>query len=185
MTARRLTMSLVSVVVILFAGCQSKSSTTETGGAPAVNAVVEANKAGVTAFMTGMARGDTTVVDSFVAPNMVEHQQVPGMGTGMAGLKGLIASWHAAFPDLQITINDMAADSDKVWVYSTMSGTMKGALMGMKPTGKTFRVDGFDLVRIENGKAVEHWGVMDDVGMMQQLGLNMASGGGKKAGAKH
>jgi predicted ester cyclase len=130
-----------------------------------------------------MAGGDTTVVDSFIAENFVEHQQMPGMPPGPAGLKAFIMAWHGAFPDLQMTVNDMAADSDKVWIYSTMSGTMKGPLMGMKPTGKAFRIDGFDLVRIENGKAVEHWGMTDMGGMMQQLGLNMASAGGKK-GAK-
>jgi predicted ester cyclase len=183
-TAHRIrTASAFVVAVLLFAGCQSKSSTTSEN-APSASATEASNEQGTRSFMAGMARGDTTVVDSFVAENFVEHQQMPGMQPGPAGLKAMIVGWHAAFPDMQMTITDMAADSDKVWVHSTMSGTMKGPMMGMKPTGKTFQAEAFDLVRIENGKAVEHWGSMDNAGMMQQLGLSMPSGAGK-AGAKH
>jgi predicted ester cyclase len=176
-------LSALAAVLFLIAGCSSKTTQTAMEQAPSANATAQANEAGSRTFMAGMARGDTTVVDSFIAVNFVEHQQMPGMPPGAAGLKAFIAAWHTAFPDLQLTINDMAADSDKVWIYSTMSGTMKGPLMGMKPTGKSFHADSFDLVRIENGKVVEHWGMSDNMGMMQQLGLSMAPPGGKK-GAK-
>lgn len=176
--------SVLCIAVLVFAGCQSKSSSTSTETASSTNATAESNKQAVEAFMAGMARGDTTVVDSFVAENLVEHQQMPGMASGPAGLKAMIAQWHEAFPDLQMTVNDISADSNKVWVYSTMSGTMKGPLMGMKPTGRTFHMDGFDLVRMENGKAVEHWGESDNMAMMQQLGLSMPSGA-KQGGTKH
>lgn len=172
----------MAVAVILAAGCQPKSENASSE-ATAANEVAEANKAGVRKFIEGMAKGDTSVVDSLVADNMVEHQMMPGMAPGPAGIKAMIAEWHSAFPDMEITIHDMAADGDKVWVYSTMSGTMTGPLMGRKPTGKSFKVDGFDLLRIENGKAVEHWGAMDNMEMMQQLGMS-APPSEKKGGAK-
>jgi len=178
------TLSAFAAFVLLIVGCSSKTSSTTTEQTPSANATVQANESGTRTFLAGMARGDTTVVDSFIAENFVEHQQMPGMPPGPAGLKAFITAWHTAFPDLQLTVNDMAADSDKVWIYSTMSGTMKGPLMGMKPTGKSFHSDSFDLVRIENGKVVEHWGLSDNDGMMQQLGVTMPSAGGKKGGAK-
>jgi predicted ester cyclase len=66
-----------------------------------------------------------------------------------------------------------------------MSGTMKGEFMGMKPTGKSFNVEAFDLVRVENGKAVEHWGVLDGAAMMAQLaGTPPSAGAAKGAKAK-
>lgn len=186
MTARRFrSASAVFAAILLFAGCQSKSSTTASESASsAASATKEANMQGTRSFMAGMARGDTTVVDSFIASNFVEHEQVPGSAPGAAGLRAMITSFHTAFPDMQMPISDMAADSDKVWVHSTMTGTMKGPLMGMKPTGKSFSIEAFDLVRIENGKAVEHWGSTDFAGMLQQLGVSMAPPGGK-AGKKH
>lgn len=174
-TGRFRMVSAFAAVLLLTAGCQSKTSSTATESASTANATQQTNMEGVRTFMAGMARGDTTVVDSLIAENFIEHQTMPGMPPGTAGLKAFITAWHTAFPDLQMTVNAMAADSDKVWVYSTTSGTMKGPLMGMKPTGKSFRADGFDLVRIENGKVVEHWGMTDDAGMMQQLGVHMPS----------
>jgi len=62
-----------------------------------------------------------------------------------------------------------------------MTGTMTGPLMGMKPTGKVFSNENFDLVKIENGQAVEHWGASDTGAMMMQLGLTMTAPGGKPA----
>ena len=53
----------------------------------------------------------------------------------------------------------------------TMSGTHEGALMGMAPTGRAVRQDHMHFVGFEDGKAVEHWGVREDLGMMRQLGL--------------
>lgn len=78
--------------------------------------------------------------------------------------------FRAAFPDLQFQINDLVAKGDKVWAYITIRGTHKGQFMDMAPTGKTIEVKGFDIVRLANGKAVEHWGLTDSMTMMMQLG---------------
>jgi len=172
--------SALATVILVTAGCSKNTSTTSSSESDAATTQKNKNMEGVRSFMAGMAAGDTTVVDSLIAENFNEHQQMAGVGAGPAGLKALIREWHTAFPDMQITVNEMSADSDKVWVYSTMSGTMKGPLMGMKPTGKSFRVDAFDLIRIENGKAVEHWGVSDDASMIHQLGITMPSAPGSK-----
>jgi hypothetical protein len=56
-------------------------------------------------------------------------------------------------------------------VRLTMSGTHEGPLMGMPPTGRAVRQDHMHFVRYRDGKAVEHWGVRDDLGMMQQMGV--------------
>ena len=179
MSGRRIVGAL-ALIAVLQAGCQSSSQNTNTNAT--ANAAAETNKAAVRHFMeTAIAGGDTTIVDSMVSANLVEHQTMPGMPTGRDGVKAFIVQWHAAFPDLKVEIHDMMADSNEVWVYSTMSGTMTGPLMGMKPTGKSFQVDAFDLVRIENGQAVEHWGAQDSGAMMQQLGLAMPAGGGKSS----
>ncbi|MEK7728648.1 MAG: ester cyclase, partial [candidate division KSB1 bacterium] len=70
----------------------------------------------------------------------------------------------------------------KVWAYTTMRGTNTGAMTDMPATGKKVEVKGFDIVRFANGKAVEHWGLNDDMKMMMQLGMIPEPG---QEGMKH
>ena len=175
-------LALVPLIAALSAGCQSQPSSTGSQDATTANAQAEANKTIVRSFLDQLAQGDTTRVDSLFAEAFVEHQMMPGMTPSREGLKSMIVGFHTAFPDLKNTVNDITADGDKVWMYSNMSGTMKGEFMGMKPTGKSFNVEAFDLVRIENGKIAEHWGSMDNMAMMEQLGATPpASAAGKSA----
>lgn len=83
---------------------------------------------------------------------------------------------RAAFPDLHVTVEDMVAEGDKVVARVTMSGTHKGEFMGIAPTGKQITVGIIEILRIAGGKVVEHWNVVDSLGMMQQLGAVPAPG---------
>jgi steroid delta-isomerase-like uncharacterized protein len=95
---------------------------------------------------------------------------VPGLPPGPAGLKPIIAGFRAAFPDLQVTVEDQIAEGDKVVTRYTMRGTHQGAFMGLPPTGKHVTVSGIQIERVVQGQIVEHWRKSDDLGMMQQLG---------------
>jgi predicted ester cyclase len=75
-----------------------------------------------------------------------------------------------AFPDFKATIDDIVAESDKVVIRMTWSGTHKGEFMGIPATGKRVSFGVIDIMRIAGGKLVEHWGQTDTMGMMQQLG---------------
>jgi steroid delta-isomerase-like uncharacterized protein len=158
----------------LVGGCQAQpSSTVEQNSAAAATAAVAANKAACQRFYDqALNQSDTTAVDSLVAADAVEHQQMPpGYPSGTtAAIKKFIAEWHVAFPDMKITVEKMVAEGDHVAIYSTMTGTNTGPFMGMKPTGKSIKIEGFDLVRISGGKMVEHWGLNDNYAMMLQLG---------------
>jgi steroid delta-isomerase-like uncharacterized protein len=115
-------------------------------------------------------QGNLAAVDKYVAADYVEHQTMPGQAPGLEGFKHMISMLRTAFPDLQITIDDMIVEGDKVAVRSTLRGTQKGELMGIAPTGKSVTMTGIDILRFKDGKAVEHWGNEDDLGLMQQLG---------------
>lgn len=78
---------------------------------------------------------------------------------------------RTAFPDLRFTIEELVAEGEVVAGRLTMSGTHEGPLMGMPPTGRSVRQNHMHFVRFREGKAVEHWGVRDDVGMMRQMGV--------------
>lgn len=119
-----------------------------------------------------MNKGNLKVIDELIADDFVEHYapdpRIPANKTGVTQMMGM---FRTAFPDLQVTIEDLIAKGDKVWAYTTMRGTNKGEFMGMPATGKKIEVKGVDIVRFVNGKAVEHWAVSDDLGMMTQLGI--------------
>ena len=91
------------------------------------------------------------------------------------GVKLLITMLRSAFPDFKATIDDIVAEGDKVVIRQTWSGTQKGEFMGIPPTGKSVSFGVFDILRMAGGKCVEHWGQMDSMSLMQQLGAMPAS----------
>jgi len=125
-------------------------------------------------------RGNISLIDELFAPDFVEHEELPpGIPAGSEGVKQLSTMFRSAFPDFKATIDDMIAEGDKVVVRGTWSGTHEGEFMGIPPTGKRVSFGVIDIVRIEGGKFVEHWGQMDNMGLMQQLGLIPAPGEGE------
>jgi predicted ester cyclase len=86
---------------------------------------------------------------------------------------------RSAFPDFNATINDLIAEGDKVVIHTTWNGIQQGEFMGIPPTGKRISVGVFDILRIAGGKIVEHWGLMDRMAMMQQLGVIPTPGQGE------
>ncbi|MDQ3940493.1 MAG: ester cyclase, partial [Actinomycetota bacterium] len=85
--------------------------------------------------------------------------------------KAFFGMMIAAFPDFQMVANHVGVDDDFIWVRYTITGTHKGEFMGIPATHKRIEMKGFDLLRMEGDKAAEHWGVSDNLGMMQQLGV--------------
>ena len=85
--------------------------------------------------------------------------------------KNLAQAYFTAFPDLHITTDLLVAEGDKVTKVWTANCTHKGELMGIKPTGKQIVVKGIEVFRIADGKIAEIWANMDNLGMMQQLGV--------------
>ena len=141
----------------------------------------EQNKALLRQFMEEIFnRGNMRRADELLAPDFVEREELPpGIPRDREGVKQLTTMLHSAFPDFKFTIDDMIAEGDKVVVRSTWSGTHKGEFMGIPPTGKSVSFGVFDIVRIAGGKVVEHWGQMDNMRMMQQLGVIPVPGEGE------
>ncbi len=116
----------------------------------------------------GFNQGDLAVVDELVAPGAREHQR--GAKDGIDGTKDTIKYLRSAFPDFRITIDEVAVIGDMVWARQKGGGTNLGSFAGHPPTGIKAFTDVIDVVRIEDGKIVEHWGVPDQLGMLMQLG---------------
>ena len=76
-----------------------------------------------------------------------------------------------AFPDMSFLIENLIAEEDKVVMRITSTGTHHGDLIGIAATGKKISYGEIHVVRLAGGKIVEHWGIEDQMGMMQQLGV--------------
>ena len=124
-------------------------------------------------------RGNMSQADEFLAPDFVEREELPpGIPRDREGVKQLATMLRSAFPDFKATIDDIVAEGDKVVIRQTWSGTHKGEFMGIPPTGKSVSFGVIDILRIAGGKFAEHWGQMDSMGLMQQLGAIPAPGEG-------
>jgi steroid delta-isomerase-like uncharacterized protein len=135
------------------------------------------NKASATRFLEEVInRGNVAVIDELSSPNFIEHDAPPGVPATSEGIKSWITMFRAAFPDLHYTIEDSIAEGDRIVQRTTAHGTMKGDFMGMPASGKSATWSEIHITRFENGKAIEHWGVVDQLGMLAQLGFAQAPG---------
>ncbi len=131
----------------------------------------EENKAIVRRYREIHNSNNLAALDQIVDANIVSHNGVPGLPPGLEGGKMVHNMFLSAFPDSQVTTDDLIAEGDKVVERFTFRGTNKGSFMGAPPTGKQVTSTGMSVFRIANGKIVEHWGENDALGVMQQLGL--------------
>ncbi len=98
-----------------------------------------------------------------------------GMGGGVEGLRRFTEVYRSAFPDIQMTVEDVIAEGDKVVTCWPARATHQGKLMGIPPSGNRVEVTGISIDRIEGRKVVETWSNYDALGMMEQLGVMDAS----------
>lgn len=116
-------------------------------------------------------RGNLDLVDEVFAPDFVEHEELPpGIPSGREGVKQMTSMLRGAFPDFKATIEDMLAEGDRVVIRMTWTGNHQGDFMGIPATGRRVSFGVIDIVRFAGGKFAEHWGLMDQAGLMQQLG---------------
>jgi steroid delta-isomerase-like uncharacterized protein len=124
-------------------------------------------------------QGDTSLIDELMHPDFVEHEELPpGVPPGREAPKVLFAMMRSAFPDINATIEHLIAEDDKVVLHMTWTGTQTGEFMGMPPSGNRMSISVIDILGIAEGKFVAHWGLMDNMAMMQQLGAMPAPGEG-------
>ncbi len=132
---------------------------------------IEMNKEIVRRYQEAYNTNNLDALDAVVAPNIQTPGMLPGFAPGLEGLKQLQRATLDAWPDQQVKIEDLIAEGDYVVARISISATPQKEGFGVRPTGKSFKVPGMYLVRIDNGKIVEHLGIEDSLGILQQLGL--------------
>lgn len=123
-------------------------------------------------FDEGFATGDGAVIDELCSPELIEHQfGLSGRGTDAINhLKAAVADVHGAVPDIRFTLEDHAIVEDRLWVRVRGQGTASGPFFG-PPSNREVDFTVFDLVRIVEGRIVEHWGVPDRFAILAQTGV--------------
>ena len=115
-------------------------------------------------------RHNLDVVDALFAADFVDHSVPPGLPPGREGVKMQFAMFFSAFPDLYVVIHDQVAEGDRVVTRKTFHGTHQGDLFGLPPTGSSVAFDVIDILCVRDGKVTDHWNVVDQLGLMHQIG---------------
>jgi steroid delta-isomerase-like uncharacterized protein len=114
--------------------------------------------------------GDAAAVGDLVTEDYVEHDPLPGQGTGREGALDRFSMIIRGLAP-HFTIEDVVAEDDKVVVRWTNAGTHTGEFAGIPPTGRPFTIGGIDIYRLRDGLLCEHWHQLDQLSMLGQLGL--------------
>jgi len=117
------------------------------------------------------SRGQLHVIDELMSPDFVDHCPMPGIPANREGVKQIFGMFQTAMPDLHVTIHDQIAEADRVVTRKTLSGTHQGDLFGIPPTGKALQIAVIDILRLKDGRITDHWNLVDQQGLLQQLGL--------------
>ena len=117
-------------------------------------------------------QGDIAGFGELLAEGFIEHEALPGLAPTKDGVMEFFRAYLAAFPDLRMDAVDIIAGGDKAVARVTASGTQTGEFMGMPASGNAIEVQLIDIMRFDDaGLVCEHWGVMDMLSMLQQLGV--------------
>ena len=116
------------------------------------------------------SQGDFRVFDELFADDFVDHTTQPGTTPDKAGVRKLYAYLREAFPDFRAEIHWQLADGDRVTTFKTYYGTHEGTFLGIAPTHRAIHFETVDVMRVQNGKITDHWGVGNLLSLMQQIG---------------
>ena len=134
----------------------------------------EVNKAAARRIVEeGLNHGDMAALDAVHAPGFVDHAVPPGIPANLEGFKMFVQALRAAFPDVHYHIEAEVAQGDMVTHRLQAHGTMKGDFQGMPATGKNATWNEMHMGRFVDGKVAEHWGIVDQMGMMAALGYKV------------
>ncbi|MEO8972351.1 MAG: ester cyclase [Ktedonobacteraceae bacterium] len=129
----------------------------------------EDNKALVQRFFEEVInQRNLAALEQFVSSDAVNHTVPTGLPQGPIQFLSLHLN---AFPDMKATVEDLLADGDKVVAVVSYRGTQQSTFRAISSTDKPITVMGINIFRIANGKMVEHWGLVDRLSALQQLGI--------------
>jgi predicted ester cyclase len=122
----------------------------------------------VDSYQTG---ADERAFAELLHPDVIDHSRPPGIAPGAQGVRQQFDGFRAAFDGFRAEILDQIAEGDKVVTRKVFRGTHRGAFNGIEPTGADVEIHVIDIVRVDEGRIVEHWNCVDRLGLLAQLGV--------------
>lgn len=117
-------------------------------------------------------QGRVELVDDLLHPDYVNHS--PGsadLPRGREGVRIVVEALRRGLPDLHYAIEDLVVGADAVAARTTLTGTHRGDLFGIPPTGRSVRVAQMTIERFRDGRIVAHHRLTDELSMLRQLGV--------------
>jgi predicted ester cyclase len=145
--------------------CKERTTTNESSQAAH-------NRANSHLIYKAIETGDVSHLDSIIDKDFVDHAGENGDVKGIDSLKKMFAEMHHEINDLNIKEIANATDGDYNIALIEMTGTTAKPMMGM-PAGTKLDMKSVEVVKVKNGKAIEHWGYMDPKDMMKMMGSGM------------
>jgi predicted ester cyclase len=112
---------------------------------------------------------DDAVLATLISDQFVNHEAPPGTPPGIGGISMYMHLLNDAFSDQRWTIHKVLAEGDTVVIHCTHSGRHTGDFFGIPPSGREFAYPQMHIIRVADGKGVEHWAVRDDASLIRQL----------------
>jgi steroid delta-isomerase-like uncharacterized protein len=133
---------------------------------------IEQDKLVVRDFIDSLfTKGDLGAVDQYLAEDFVNHDPPVGVSADREGMRAAGAMFRDAFPDWHSDVELLIGEGDIVVERFTASGSHRGEIFGVAPSGRSISLSGINIFRVRDGRIVERWGRLDELGLFRQLGL--------------
>jgi predicted ester cyclase len=117
-----------------------------------------------------LPRGEVAALAQVIHPDMVDHNAPPGAPPGLEGMAWSMGMLHAAFSDRRWELHQLIAEDDTVVLSGTFHGRHTGPFLGLAPTSRSVAFRQIHILRFQDGLAIEHWAIPDDLDLARQLG---------------
>ena len=167
----------ISMIIVLccFAGCQSSETIAELDQLKAQAQIELQNIDVVRRYWDGKWNlRQPAILDELQTPDVIYHGTSMNMN-GIEEYKIVYETFLTAFHDSRVEVEDLIAEGDKVVSRISLYATHKGELAGLPPTGKELTIRAITVFRLVDGKIAEEWEILDELGMMHQLGMELRS----------
>ena len=114
--------------------------------------------------------GNLDRIPDLCTEDVVDHEAPPGTPGGIEGIREFVQTFRTGFPDLRVEVESAVQEDDMIAARVRYTGTHEGDFMGIAPSHNRIDIECIDMVRLEGEKCAEHWGVTDNLGLMQQIG---------------
>ena len=132
---------------------------------------IEENKKIVQRYQEAYNRNNLDALEQIMSDEVLTPTSLSGFPPGLEGAKAIHRKTLIGMPDIHTEIDELIAEGDKVVARCTMTGTHTGDFFGIPANGKSISVNAVYIVRIADGRIVEHWGLEDVDTLLRQLGV--------------